>query len=651
MLPLPLEHAVGRCLWRNLGVRGPSLDCEELPTSSYYALRAVAPTMLRVALQHEELSDAIDASRCQRRTEELTRLRANLESRWDAQPLSSAAADRIEGWEEGFASKVHSTLVGNLDVAVTYARRAAAVQDDERAAKVFVNLMRREHLYPTEAKVFELVLDAEGAFKKKEGAAKSLPPVSLVSKLVASVLCLIAFVGPIFFLLVFASSVGNKMTRCWYFSTLFFVFIAVFIVEPFTIFILKVFVPAFIYEKLRWMRDPCHASERVGHSCGMFVAPIDILFGMAKTPFDALSIQLPPRLVEHREVFSLDDGETILGGGDVKPKSIVRALVEKQGSAQKAPSISTKFAEAALVAEAAVAYRDAAAEQEASRHVRAKTHVTLVETHAAWSTTQLRHWRKSNIYKPPLYHVAVAASVFCVLFLNPAVRGCIVKQSMTMLSLVIVGVPLPPRLSEILVVINEYVPGAYPIILSWACMVGAILFAVAVMKVKFYLGKAARHGREMESEPQVFDEGDEDDDKFAMLKLNFGDDDPHFEKKPVSLKADDIKIEEEVPKEDFLLRHTISIHASLRDLTSTLSSSTDVKDSEASSCCFCSSSKEQPKITAALVYSDVGTFDKEAEEASESKKANNKFQGKLLANLKGQMSKGVGEMRKVFFPQ
>ena len=183
-------------------------------------------------------------------------------------------------------------------------------------------------------------------------------------------------------------------------------------------------------------------------------------------------------------------------------------------------------------------------------------------------------------------------------------------------------------------------------------MVGAILSAVAVMKVKFYLGKAARRGREMESSSSlVFDEGDDDDDKFAMLKLNFGDDDPHFEK--ISPKAVDVKIEdsEEVPKADFLLRHTISTHASLRDLTLSLSSSPDyVRDSsEASLCCF--SSKEQPKITAALVYSQLGTFDKEAEEANESKKANNKFQGKLLANLKGQMSKGVGEMRKVFFPQ
>ena len=121
-----------------------------------------------------------------------------------------------------------------------------------------VALMRREYLARTEIKVYEQQLAADGLWKAPAAAKASAgpKPVSLRAKVVASVSCLVAFVGPVYFLLVFAAAQGRKLTRCWYFSTLSFVFIAVFIVEPFTLFLLKVAVPASVYAKLRWMEDP-----------------------------------------------------------------------------------------------------------------------------------------------------------------------------------------------------------------------------------------------------------------------------------------------------------------------------------------------------------------------------------------------------------
>ncbi|KAH8056381.1 calcium ion binding protein [Aureococcus anophagefferens] len=160
-----------------------------------------------------------------------------------------------------FAERVFHHLVESQQVAVAYGRRARSVGDDRRAARVIINMMRREFFSATEVKIFEQQLAP--TFRRDEGEPERLPPVSLSAKVVATMLCLGAFLGPMLFLSIFASAVGNAMTRAWYFSTVFFVFIAVFIVEPFSVFVLKVAVPASIYEKLRWMQDPTAVTRSV----------------------------------------------------------------------------------------------------------------------------------------------------------------------------------------------------------------------------------------------------------------------------------------------------------------------------------------------------------------------------------------------------
>ena len=44
----------------------------------------------------------------------------------------------------------------------------------------------------------------------------------------------------------------------------------------------------------------------------------------------------------------------------------------------------------------------------------------------------LRDWHDRTLFKEPPYYLISLVSVACILFLNPAVRGCIIKQSMIM---------------------------------------------------------------------------------------------------------------------------------------------------------------------------------------------------------------------------
>ena len=113
-----------------------------------------------------------------------------------------------------FAERVFHHLVESQQVAVAYGRRARSVGDDRRAARVIINMMRREFFSPTEVKIFEQQLAP--TFRRDEGEPERLPPVSLSAKVVATMLCLGAVLGPMLFLSIFASAVGNAMTRAWY---------------------------------------------------------------------------------------------------------------------------------------------------------------------------------------------------------------------------------------------------------------------------------------------------------------------------------------------------------------------------------------------------------------------------------------------------
>ncbi|KAH8076895.1 hypothetical protein JL721_929 [Aureococcus anophagefferens] len=217
-------HVVGQNLWRNLGIVGPSVTCEELPPESYYALRAVLPVMIRVLKQRAELVDAYAECRDADRRAAVGGIQASLDRYWgisqsEIAETATTFGERVKAQltfatAQTFAERVFHHLVESQQVAVAYGRRARSVGDDRRAARVIINMMRREFFSATEVKIFEQQLAP--TFRRDEGEPERLPPVSLSAKVVATMLCLGAFLGPMLFLSIFASAVGNAMTRAWY---------------------------------------------------------------------------------------------------------------------------------------------------------------------------------------------------------------------------------------------------------------------------------------------------------------------------------------------------------------------------------------------------------------------------------------------------
>ena len=112
----------------------------------------------------------------------------------------------------------------------------------------------------------------------------------------------------------------------------------------------------------------------------------------------------------------------------------------------------------------------------------------------------LRDWHDRTLFKEPPYYLISLVSVACILFLNPAVRGCIIKQSMIMLGLVVCGFPTPSTVEAVLLKMNDHVPGIMPVLLAWFLMVLTLLITIAAFKVRSWLtfvrrtaGKASRH--------------------------------------------------------------------------------------------------------------------------------------------------------------
>ena len=109
------------------------------------------------------------------------------------------------------------------------------------------------------------------------------------------------------------------MTRAWYFSTLFFIFIAVGIVEPFTVFILKFCLPASAYAKLRWMRDPTLFDDPA--RVRLFVEPAALLPDDVAACFGALGADAPARLAARDPAEALRWVRAAAEQGHVKAQS------------------------------------------------------------------------------------------------------------------------------------------------------------------------------------------------------------------------------------------------------------------------------------------------------------------------------------------
>ncbi|KAH8060649.1 hypothetical protein JL722_4762 [Aureococcus anophagefferens] len=387
----------------------------------------------------------------------VARLLDDLERRWAAAPLRKPRAERPRGWERAFAERTLRRLVHGQRVAAHYAEIARRVDDRRKAAALVVNLMRLARLSDTEAKILEQQLAADGAFDAPGPAPARLPAVSPRAKVAASVACLAAFAGPVYFLLVFAAAEGRKMTRAWYFSTLFFIFIAVGIVEPFTVFILKFCLPASAYAKLRWMRDPTLLDDPA--RVRLFVEPAALLPDDVASCFGALGADAP--------------------------------AARRARRAPRAESLAEEPATNALLDEAAAGFARVDAPADADRDGERRAHEAFAALGGAWEVAALERQAKRAKFAAPLYHGAAMAAAAAVLAVHPALRSCVIKQGMILVSLGICGSRVA-FLRAFLDRADRAAPGLGPVALAWAAMVAACLAAVAVFKVRWWLTSLRR---------------------------------------------------------------------------------------------------------------------------------------------------------------
>ena len=90
--------------------------------------------------------------------------------------------------------------------------------------------------------------------------------------------------------------------------------------------------------------------------------------------------------------------------------------------------LTQKDVESALLSETVKSFLAAEAKLRGTRELARE------ENDVWWKSASgdLRDWHDRTLFKQPPYYLICLGSVACILFLNPAVRGCIIKQSMIM---------------------------------------------------------------------------------------------------------------------------------------------------------------------------------------------------------------------------
>ena len=141
------------------------------------------------------------------------------------------------------------------------------------------------------------------------------------------------------------------MTRCWYFSVIMFVFTGIFIVEPFTHFILRFIIPASIYAKLRWMEDPSVISCLFRTK--LYCSPVEIIPDENVQAFEKIGCRTPERLLEMKAVVDKPHEPVAL---PLLSKSLASSLAAHYGvesGNRRVPAVTQTFVENELLAEAA----------------------------------------------------------------------------------------------------------------------------------------------------------------------------------------------------------------------------------------------------------------------------------------------------------
>ena len=131
------------------------------------------------------------------------------------------------GARTAFARAAYETLASSLAVAAKWEARLRALDAAPiKKCALILNILRSEHMGRTEFEVFEGQLALDGSFSAGAPAPQNLVAVSLRAKLIGCVATLVAFAGPVYYLIyVFSPSYADQgqgdraLIRSWYYAT------------------------------------------------------------------------------------------------------------------------------------------------------------------------------------------------------------------------------------------------------------------------------------------------------------------------------------------------------------------------------------------------------------------------------------------------
>ena len=216
----------------------------------------------------------------------------------------------------------------------------------------------------------------------------------------------------------------------------------------------------------------------------LYCSPVEIIPDENVQAFEKIGCRTPERLLEMKAVVDKPHEPVAL---PLLSKSLASSLAAHYGvesGNRRVPAVTQTFVENELLAEAAEGFEIVLQTHFKARIGERGKNCDFAVEHFTVAGT--RHWRETTQFEPPFGHATLGLTAAGLMFMNPLVRGIIIKQGFTMFSLFLMGLPtsMPVWLAETMATCNEYVPGSVPVIIMWVATVGTVVVAILLFKVK-----------------------------------------------------------------------------------------------------------------------------------------------------------------------
>ena len=533
---LPAVHVVGLRLWRNLCIEGDPASYKPLKPEDYYALRALMPVMRALHLMRAELemalrANAVDPSAAPshtnaidpRRHRALKFLIKDLDKRWGIGDAVKAVSDDKGSLDarqlsvcSKFARKTLAQLKRNLCTAAAWEPKFAALsqQGPSKACCLVMHLMRRDYLSRGEQALLDNQISNDGAFEVVSGSWKRGRPVSLLAKLLASVLCVVAFVIPIWFIFTVsakldaAGQAGKRTKRAIYFKTMVFVFFTYFTVEPFAIIVLKFAVPATLYHKLRFYTDPAPLVVPY-ESARLYVEPCALLSPLAASDFYETCHKIPLRLGPFAAERALRAQETKHHEEEFAGVTLTRRRYQLSGTSEEALKKQLVNEAAGNFASFAQSHPTGAEGDDSDKQTNNKDSDDGGENNNATSDEPSKIERYANKkgrvygksskasslagdlhrnlrFSPPKSHVALSVGMLLVILLPEVARSIAIREMIVLGSFLLdalVSYDIFERFRRALEAVDKVVPGGSEALFLWSSMAFVVFSMLALATV------------------------------------------------------------------------------------------------------------------------------------------------------------------------